>query len=80
MAKTTKATAKRAKAKRTGKRITLIATDEKAADFRKRMKVPRGKKLVEVELFVRTPDSAAQRRLDVGATLCSCRRICVMFV
>jgi hypothetical protein len=31
-------------------------------------------------LFVRSPDSAAQRRLDVAARLCSCRRVCVMFV
>ena len=81
---TAKATAKKSKkktaARRTGKRITLIQSDENPAALRARMKLPRGRKLVDVELFVRTPDSETQKKLDVGATLCSCRRICVMFV
>jgi hypothetical protein len=68
------------KARRTGRRITLIQSDENPAAMRARMKLPRGRRLVDVELFVRSPDSAAQRRLDVGARLCSCRRVCVMFV
>jgi hypothetical protein len=65
---------------RRARRITLIESDEHPATMRARMKLPRGKKLVDVELFVRSPDSAAQRRLDVAARLCSCRRVCVMFV
>jgi hypothetical protein len=70
----------KSKTKRTGQRITLIQSDENPAAMRARMKLPRGRKLVDVELFVRSPDSAAQRRLDVAARLCSCRRVCVMFV
>ena len=65
---------------RRARRITLIESDENPAAMRARMKLPRGKRLVDVELFVRSPDSAAQRRLDVAARLCSCRRVCVMFV
>lgn len=85
MAKKTKARVKApAKTKSTrarrARRITLIESDEHPAAMRARMKLPRGKRLVDVELFVRTPDSAAQRRLDVAARLCSCRRVCVMFV
>jgi hypothetical protein len=85
MAKKAKATTKakpktKPKAKRTGQRITLIQSDENPAAMRARMKLPRGRKLVDVELFVRSPDSEKQKRLDVGARLCSCRRVCVMFV
>ena len=79
MAKKAKAKAK-AKARRGGRRITLIESDEKPAALRARMKIPRGKRLVDVQLFVRSPDKAAEKNLGVAAHLCGCRRVCVMLV
>ena len=70
----------KAKAKLSRRRITLVESDEKPDAIRARMKAPRGKRHVEVELFVRSPDRAAERSLAVTARLCACRRICIALV
>src|SRR5438477_4378516 len=64
----------RAKAKPSRRRITLIESSEKPDAIRARLKAPRGKRPVEVELFVRSPDRAAAKALAVTARLCACRR------
>jgi len=79
MAKKAKAKAK-TKAKAGRRRITLIESDETSDAIRARMKAPRGRRAVEVDLVVRSPDRAAERSLAVTARLCACRRVCIALV
>jgi hypothetical protein len=74
--------AKKAKKKATPRRrkITLIESSESRAALGARLKAPRGKTPVEVDLFVRAPDKTTERALAVTARLCACRRVCIAFV
>lgn len=62
------------------RRITLIQSEDAPAAMRAKLKAPRGKKPVEVELFVRAPDAAKETAMPVTARLCRCRRVCIAFV
>lgn len=62
------------------RKITLIESEESATATRAKLKAPRGKTPVQVDLFVRAPDKMTERSLAVTARLCACRRVCIAFV
>ena len=73
--------AKKAKKKAAPRRkITLVESNETRAALGARLKVPRGKRAVEVDLVVRAPDKVAEKALAATARLCACRRICIALV
>ena len=59
------------------RKITLIESDDEPDVVRRKMP---DANLVEVEMFVRKPDSLEETDFAVAARLCSCRRVCLAFV
>jgi hypothetical protein len=58
-------------------RLVLVESTESEAAIR--AKIP-DKKVVSVDLWVRTPDSEKLEAMTVAARLCGCRRICLAVV
>jgi hypothetical protein len=59
------------------KRLIFIESTESEQAIR--AKNP-GKDLVNVDLWVRTPDSERLDEMQVAARLCSCRRVCIAVI
>lgn len=58
-------------------RITLVESDESAEQVRSRMP---GERLVDVDIFVRSPDKRDLNSVAHTARLCSCRQVCIAII
>ena len=66
-----------AKKKSKNPRLVLVESTESPETIGKKM---RGKKLVTVDLWVRTPDSEKLEAMNVAARLCSCKQVCLAVI
>ena len=58
-------------------KMVLIESTESEAAIRDKL---RDKKLMTVDLWVRTPDSERLEAMNVAARLCSCRQVCLAVI
>jgi hypothetical protein len=62
------------------KKLVFVKTEEEKGypeEIREKMK---GKKLVDFDLWVRTPDSEKLDELQLAARLCSCDTVCLAVI
>ncbi|HLN38327.1 MAG TPA: hypothetical protein VK337_11130 [Xanthobacteraceae bacterium] len=69
--------AKSTRRKASGRKITLIQTDQTARAVAATIG---RRKPVKVSFFVRAPDNVKSKSFAVAARLCGCRNVCLAFV